>query len=124
MEFKEQLKTYIFEMRRNENFANLDGIGSLARKMVELEFHKTFHWVYRLIEWALILPVAIANVERAFSSMKIIKTDLRNSMGDDFLSNCVMCYVEKEIFLKIKNEVILEHFQNINFRRNLLPPKN
>ena len=31
MELKEQLKTYIFEMKRNENFSNLDGIGSLSR---------------------------------------------------------------------------------------------
>ena len=34
MELKEPLKTYIFEMRRNEHFTNLGGIGSLARKMI------------------------------------------------------------------------------------------
>jgi hypothetical protein len=38
--------------------------------------------VYRLIELALILPVATATVERAFSAMKIIKTELRNKMGN------------------------------------------
>ena len=42
MELKEQLKTYILEMKRNEHFANLGGIGSLTRKMVELDFHETF----------------------------------------------------------------------------------
>jgi hypothetical protein len=37
--------------------------------------------VYQLIELTLILPVAIATVERIFSAMSIIKTDLRNRMG-------------------------------------------
>ncbi|KAL6578018.1 hypothetical protein OROMI_010346 [Orobanche minor] len=28
-----------------------------------------------------------ASVERAFSAMNIVKTDLRNKMGDDFLTD-------------------------------------
>jgi len=39
--------------------------------------------VYRLIELTLILPVATATVERIFSAMSIVKTDLRNKMGDE-----------------------------------------
>ena len=86
---------------------------------------KLFHWVHQLIELALVLPLAAASVERAFSSMKIIKTDLRNKMRDDFLNDCMVCYIEKEIFVKIENKVILDHFQNIKkSRRNLLPLKN
>jgi hypothetical protein len=46
--------------------------------MVELKRHIVF---YRLIELALVLPVATASVERAFSAMKIIKTELRNKMS-------------------------------------------
>ena len=41
----------------------------------------TFALVYRLIELALILPVATATAERAFSAMKIIKIDTQNKMG-------------------------------------------
>ena len=39
--------------------------------------------VYRLVELALLLPVATASVERVFSAMKAVKTDLRNRMGDE-----------------------------------------
>ena len=39
--------------------------------------------VYRLIELTLILPVATTTVERIFSAMSIVKTDLRNKMGDE-----------------------------------------
>ena len=35
------------------------------------------------IELTLILPVATVSVERIFSAMKIIKTDLRNKVSDE-----------------------------------------
>jgi hypothetical protein len=49
--------------------------------MFELERHMMFPLVYRLIELALLLPVATTSVERAFSAMKIIKTELRNKIS-------------------------------------------
>uniref|UniRef100_A0A453STJ7 HAT C-terminal dimerisation domain-containing protein n=1 Tax=Aegilops tauschii subsp. strangulata TaxID=200361 RepID=A0A453STJ7_AEGTS len=69
-------------MRRIEDFRACHDIASLAEKMVELERHVMFPAVYRLIELALLLPVATATVERVFSSMKIIKTKLRSKMSD------------------------------------------
>jgi hypothetical protein len=48
--------------------------------MVQLERHIIFSIVCHLIELALILPVATATVERAFLTMEIIKTELRNKM--------------------------------------------
>jgi hypothetical protein len=42
--------------------------------------HIVFPLVYHIIELALLLPVVSAIVERAFSAMKIIKTELRNKM--------------------------------------------
>jgi hypothetical protein len=51
--------------------------------MVQIEMNKDYKFVYRLIELALILPVATATVERIFSAMKIIKIELRNKMGND-----------------------------------------
>jgi hypothetical protein len=122
MELKEQLKMWIFEMRGNEDFSKLQNIGALAKKMVEVGIHTVFHLVYRLIELILVLHVAIATVERAFSAMNIIKTDLRNKMEDDFLTDCLVCYIEKDIFKSIDNEVILQHFQTMRTRRADLPP--
>lgn len=50
--------------------------------MVKSNRHTVFPLLYRLIELALILPVATAMVERAFSAMNIIKTELQNKMND------------------------------------------
>jgi tRNA G10 N-methylase Trm11 len=43
----------------------------------------------------LILLVATASVERIFSNMSIVKTDLRNKIGDEWLNDLMICYTEK-----------------------------
>ncbi|CAH9130400.1 unnamed protein product [Cuscuta epithymum] len=104
-------------MRGTARFSNLQNIAELSQKMVEVKIHTVFHLVYRLIVLALVLPVATATVERAFSVMKIIKTALRYQMGDDYLTDCVVCYIERDVFRHIDNEVIVQHFQNMRTRR-------
>ena len=63
-------------MRGDPDFLSCHDLGNLAVKMVQTDRHTAFPLVYRLIELALILPVATTSVERAFSAMNIIKTDL------------------------------------------------
>ena len=50
--------------------------------MVEMKKNVSYPLVYALVTLALILPVATATVERAFSAMNIIKNRLRNRIGD------------------------------------------
>jgi Domain of unknown function (DUF4371)/hAT family C-terminal dimerisation region len=69
--------------------------------------HLCFSLVYRLIELALILPVATTTIERAFSAMNIIKIKLRNKMGDEWMNDNMVCYIEREIFITIDDERIL-----------------
>jgi len=80
--------------------------------------------VYRLIELTLILPVATATVERIFSAMSIVKTDLRNKMGDEWLNDLMICYTEKEIFRSIKNDKIIKRFEDMKDRRMIVPRNN
>ncbi|XP_042051382.1 uncharacterized protein LOC121796640 [Salvia splendens] len=68
---------------------------------------------------AYLLKVATASVERAFSAMKIIKTSLRNSMGDQLLNDCLVPYIEKDVFVKVTNETIMQRFQKKNRRQML-----
>ena len=55
-------------------------MGELVKKMVETMRPRIFPLVYWLIELALFLLVAIASVERVFSTMNIVKSNLRNKM--------------------------------------------
>ncbi|XP_071685273.1 uncharacterized protein [Lolium perenne] len=83
---------------RVEDFRVFLDIASLAKKMVELERHIMFPTVYRLVELAMLLPVGTTTVERLFSAMKIIKTELRNKMSDGWLNDLMVCYIERGIF--------------------------
>uniref|UniRef100_A0A8I6Y9L6 HAT C-terminal dimerisation domain-containing protein n=1 Tax=Hordeum vulgare subsp. vulgare TaxID=112509 RepID=A0A8I6Y9L6_HORVV len=91
--------------------------------MVETGRHIVFPLVYRLIEFALILPVATASVERAFSAMSIIKTELRNRMGDDWLNYRMVCYIERDVFASTDDDDIYR-FQSYRSRKGILPRRS
>ena len=84
---RDQLEIFVADVRADASFTCCNDLGDLAVMMVQTDRHKVFPLVYRLIELVLILPVATATVERAFSAMKIIKTELRNKMGNDWLNH-------------------------------------
>ncbi|XP_035815792.1 uncharacterized protein [Zea mays] len=65
--------------------------------------------------------VATASVERAFLSMNIIKTELRNKTGDKWLNHRMVCYIERDIFTSIDDAKILDYFQGMRTRRVNLP---
>ncbi|XP_047264320.1 uncharacterized protein LOC107865320 [Capsicum annuum] len=120
-ELSYQLDTFIIHMRRGDPiFSNLKGIGDLAEALVNANLVGTYSLMYLLVKLTLILPVATATVEKAFSSVKYIKNKLRSSIGDAFLSNCLVCYIEKDIFINISNDVIIDCFQNMKTRRYLV----
>ena len=94
------------------------GVSGLAKKLVQLKKHRVYPLVYLLVKLALLLPVA--TIERVFSAMKIIKTQLRNRLGDDLMNDCLVTYIEKDIFETIDNEDVIQRFQNMKPRRGLL----
>ncbi|KAH7660955.1 Ribonuclease H-like protein [Dioscorea alata] len=114
--------TFIYDVRHDADFINVGDLGGFARKMVETGKHIIFPLIYRLIELALVLPVATASVERVFSAMNIVKTDLRNKMGDEWMNDSLVVYIEREVFATIGNEAILQRFQKMQTRRMQLPP--
>ncbi|ESQ50115.1 hypothetical protein EUTSA_v10002275mg [Eutrema salsugineum] len=113
-----QLRIYIDNIREDKRFSNLKNLGDLARVMVETKKHLSHPLVYRLLKLVLTLPVATAIVERCFS--EIVKTVLRNRMSDQFLNDCVVCFVEKELLEKVTNEVVMKKFQNMKPRKIIL----
>ena len=69
---------------------------------------------------ALTLPVVTATVERSFSEMKYIKNELRNRMGNRWMNDCLMVYIEKDVTCSIDNETIMQKFQNMKTRKRQL----
>jgi hypothetical protein len=106
-----ELVTFIDNVRADIRFDNLNGISDLAKLMVQTNNHITFPLVYQLLKLVLILPVATASVERCFSAMNVVKKKLRNKMGDQFMSDCLICYMEKDIFSGISNDAVIDLFK-------------
>ena len=69
---------------------------------------------------ALIFPVATTTVEWAFCAMKLIKSDLRNKMGDQWLNDCLIIYIEKDVFDSVSNDAIVQYYQDMKIRREQL----
>ncbi|KAM1180077.1 hypothetical protein ACFX2J_019027 [Malus domestica] len=77
-----QLDNYIHDMKMHSEFSSLRGIRDLAKELVKTGRCESYMLVYKLLTLTLVLPVATASVERAFFAMKIVKTPLRNKIGD------------------------------------------
>ncbi|XP_028052388.1 zinc finger MYM-type protein 1-like [Camellia sinensis] len=54
-----------------------------------------------------------ATTERSFSAMKIVKSRLCNKMEDEFLTDSLLVYIEKEIAENFTTESIIKDFQDM-----------
>ncbi|XP_060198389.1 uncharacterized protein LOC132627207 isoform X2 [Lycium barbarum] len=113
-----QLASYIIDVRDlDERFSDLKGLCDLSKRLVQTKKHSNYPLVFLLVKLALLLPVATASVERTFSAMKFIKNDLRSRMNESYFSGCLVPYVEKDVFNRISNDVIIKTFQGMKPRR-------
>ena len=106
-----QLEIYIHDMQSIKEFLAFRRIGQLVEKMVEMKKNVLYPLVYSLVTLALILLVATTTVERAFSTMNIIKNRLRNQIGDQWMNDCLVSYIEKDIFKTISVKKLCSSFK-------------
>ena len=66
--------------------------------------------VYLLLKLALLLPVTTAIVQR--------ETKLRNKMGDQWMNDCLVTFIEKEVFCSVPNDFIIRQIQDLKTSRN------
>ncbi len=76
-----QLRHFISNVRRTKEFLGCKDLAKVAELMVQIGKNRTYHLVYRLIELSLILPVAMASVERVFSAMCLTKRFAKQNGG-------------------------------------------
>ncbi|CAN6690707.1 unnamed protein product [Malus baccata var. baccata] len=115
-----QLDNYIHNIKVHNEFSSLRGISDLAKELVKIGRCETYMLVYKLLTLALVLPVATVLVERAFSAMKIVKTPLHNKMGDQWFSDSMVVYIERDVFTFIDNELLMQHFHDMKPHRQQL----
>lgn len=57
-----------------------------------------------------VLPVTVSTAERSFSTMKLIKTTLRNSTGDERLNNLALIHINHDIASNLDVKDVIDSF--------------
>ena len=55
--------------------------------------------IHKLLRLYLTVPITSATAERAFSAMKHVYTDLRSTMTDQRLNNCLLLHITRNLLL-------------------------
>ncbi|XP_030970930.1 uncharacterized protein LOC115991368 [Quercus lobata] len=110
---------YYFEHNgvQDPEFKKLKNLSELSQWLVRTGNSEHYKPVYRMVRLVLTLPVSIATIERAFSAMKVVKTNLRNKMENDFLTDSLMLYIEKDIASTFSLDSIVDDFEDLKERR-------
>ncbi|KAJ3705062.1 hypothetical protein LUZ61_008767 [Rhynchospora tenuis] len=112
-----QLPHYEFDVRSHPSLQISKSLADLTHRLAETRKCTIYPMVDRLLRLIMTLPVSTATTERAFSAMKLIKTSLRNRMGEDYLRNYMIVYIEKEIAKKFNADEIIDMFDFLGSRR-------
>jgi len=78
--------------------------------MFTRRMHETYSVVFELAYILLTIPVSSAVCERVFSTLKLVKNELRSTMGDDRLHSLILMAVEKEIIRETNWQILFDTF--------------
>ena len=98
-------------------FKKLKSLSKLSQWLVRIGNSEHYKLVYRMVRFVFTLPVSISTTERAFSAMKDVKTNLRNKIENDFLTDSLMLYIEKDIASTFSLDSIVDDFEDLKERR-------
>jgi hAT family C-terminal dimerisation region len=104
---RKSIRDYRLDMQGNSDFLEVKEMDELSQKLMEKKKYTVYPLVYRLLTLTLILPVTTASVERAFSTMNVVKEASRNRMEDQWLNVCFVTYIERDLFKNVDNERIM-----------------
>lgn len=107
------IDTELINWKRAVHDKALPGNADLAATLDEA--HHLFPNIYIILKTLLTMPVSTATAERSFSTLKRLKTYLRNTMGNDRLTALALMNIHKERVFNV--EAILKQFDASGHRR-------
>ncbi|XP_074347464.1 uncharacterized protein LOC141686320 [Apium graveolens] len=110
---RNQLEHYKLDVIHHTSFQNMTTINELCHRLIETNKVQHYNLIDRLIQLVLTLPVSTATAERSFSSMKLIKTALRNKMEEEFLADSMLINIERELVEDIESDSIIDEFYSM-----------
>ena len=89
----------------------------LLVKLVQTNRHTLYDMIYTLLKLVLLLPVATTSVARVFYTMALVKTKKRNKLVDTLLDDCLVTFIEWDIFFEMDENDVIETFMKFRDRR-------
>jgi hypothetical protein len=114
---RRELELYEYDVLHNSKLQNMTSLYELCQRLVETGKESIYFLIDRLVRLVLTLPISKATTERAFSTMKLVKTTLRNKMEDEFLADCLIIYIERELARNIDSNSIINDFYSLKNHR-------
>ncbi|CAN1288841.1 hypothetical protein LINPERPRIM_LOCUS20008 [Linum perenne] len=93
---RSELRFYNTHVVHNQEYA-VSSLAMLLEKLVETRMDLHYKMICRLMRLVLTLPVSTATIERSFSTMKFVKTDLRNKMSDEFVEDYLTIFLRESM---------------------------
>lgn len=114
-----KLKSELQVLYNREDFYNSDGAIALLQLFINNNLCEPFSECIKLLKILCTLPMTTVESERCFSSLKRIKTFLRNTMDQDRLCALAMLSIEKSIIKNICDftDKVINHFASQKNRR-------
>ena len=114
---KKELYHFDHNVVQDPEFKELKSLSELSQWLVRTRNSEHYKLVYRIVRLVLILPVSTATTERVFLAMKVVKTSLQNKMENDFSTNSLMLYIEKDIVSTFNLDSIVDDFEDLKERQ-------
>ena len=108
-----ELYYYKHNVVQDPKFKKLKSLSKLYQWLVRIGNSEHYKLVYRIVKLELTLPVSTATTEWTFSAIKFVKTNLRNKMENDFLTESLMLYIENDIILTFSLDSIINDFEEL-----------
>lgn len=97
---------------------NIHSIKDLLQCILINDMASTYNDIFSASIIFMTLPVTVANAERSFSKLKIIKNYLRNSMLQERLTNISILNIERERTKELDMDKIIDIFANKKARKH------
>lgn len=116
---EDRLKKELKLLYNREDFRSSTGAIPLLKTLLANNLDTVFREVVKLLKIVCTMPMTTAEAERSFSTLKRIKTFLRNTMAEDRLSALAMLSIEKQLIARMDNFVdrVISKFIQLKDRR-------
>ena len=114
-----RLKTELSLIYGTEEFRSCCGAVDLFQLFMENNLLEVFSETQTLLKIIITTPMTTAEAERCFSTLKRVKTFLRNTMTQERLNALAMLSMEKKLVTDMIdfNQRVIEKFANLKERR-------